>query len=345
MVRCLVKRCLVRLEEDNGETFLTIHRSLQHAILLKLDKVVKHRQLVFDSVFAIVRHMLPSASMKQIPDNTLWPQFAIGMPHVISLCNAFTHSKPRLQASDSFAQLLYDGSFYAWERDHLGLEGIRLLTAAEDLLNRNGSSTEGRLRANIHCIMGLLFDNIGISKRAQGMERRRECLRIRRKIYEQAETPNSLDELLLFNAANDYGFALLQADRFAEAEEQFELCLVKYKEWGTEDQIPFEYAKYYMNTAYVSMYRGDHSLSREKSDHALALTEAASGRLATYWRRRYQQATMVLQSQDVAQALSSHLEVLGARSATFSGDSPWTLESYYTVGACYHWLGDLDKAV
>ncbi|KAK3320223.1 hypothetical protein B0T19DRAFT_468446 [Cercophora scortea] len=341
MTRSLCRRALVRMDTDGNKHFFTIHRSLQHALLLKLDQDPNERQRAFERVVVLLRRILPRAPDDQVPDPSQWPQFEITASHVHTLCNAFVQCKPRIPASLEFAQLLYDAAFYTWERDSHASDGIKLLTVAEEVLDELRYDQVGRLRADISCIMGLLLDDIGISKRVQDGQRRRQAYTIRDKIFEsdrEASRIDPINELLLYNAINDFGFSLLEEDNFTEAEPQFERCLAKYKEWGSESDIPFEYAKYFMNSAFVRMYQGRYEEARDSAQRSVDVCRAASGETLRYWRFRFLQACIALQAGDLPSSLRMHQETLDARIALCGDFSVWTLESLYTVGAMHDWM-------
>ena len=52
------------------------------------------------------------------------------------------------------------------------------------------------------------------------------------------------DEMTLCNSLADYGNALLQFNNYKEAEPIYQKCHAKYQQWGTEEEIHFEYAKF-----------------------------------------------------------------------------------------------------
>ena len=64
----------------------------------------------------------------------------------------------------------------------------------------------------------------------------------------------------------EYAISLLHYHRYEQAEPVIEKCLTKFKEWDTEEEIPFEYSKYYNKIALVRMYQG-------RFDEAIKLAE------------------------------------------------------------------------
>jgi hypothetical protein len=58
-------------------------------------------------------------------------------------------------------------------------------------------------------------------------------------------------EHFFYNSVNDLAISYLQQDYFAEAGEMFDLCFGKYHEWGNQDEMPYEYGKYYQRNVHV----------------------------------------------------------------------------------------------
>ena len=67
-------------------------------------------------------------------------------------------------------------------------EGLLLLNTAEKVLDASYEpSREGHqiMKANIHAIIAMVYDNIGISKREERMRRRKSALRIPRTLFDK----------------------------------------------------------------------------------------------------------------------------------------------------------------
>src|SRR6266487_157603 len=116
MTRSLNKRCLVDLEEQKDHNIFSIHRTLQVALRLELDRDLDKRRNIFNHALSIVSRATPEASRLQIPDPTYWSQFQRCNPHALTLCRAFIHSEPPLDPSFKLADLFYSCGFHIWER-------------------------------------------------------------------------------------------------------------------------------------------------------------------------------------------------------------------------------------
>lgn len=351
----LVKRSLVHRERDsNGDPVFTIHRALQHTLLVKLDEDPTRRVEIFNQVHTIVRQFLPETSPTQTPDEKLWPQLEKAVPHALRLCRIYmSPSQNRLPGSIQLARLFYDAGFHTWEQwNPTTKDGIIFLETAETILRDSNYDIEGKLYADIHSIMSMLLDQIGISQRTAVVTRRTKATAIRKKVLDLEIEKHRLDpaalvdpvtELLYYNAVNDEGRSCLQSNLFEEAGKAFELCYGKYREWGDEETIPFEYAKYYHNMSYVHMYQGNYAEALRLATLGVKITER-KGRSGRYWWFKYDLACIELQSGNLPLALASHLEILEAREKICGPASEMTIESDYTVGAMYHHLGKLELA-
>lgn len=347
----LVKRGLVNREESgtSGALF-TIHRALQHTLLLKLDAGSEaNRTNLFDQACTIVHHILPETSPTQTPNESLWPQLQQAVPHALRLCRIFTgSSQAGYPGQFRLARMFYDAGFHTWEQWNPRTEnGIMFLNTAEQILNQLGADAHDDLRAQIFSTHAMILDQVGISNRTKAAEKRQKAMAIRKRMYDAELRQHAQDpahvidhttELLYYNQVNDRGITILQSNNFTEAGRLFEECYIKYQEWGTEDQIPFEFGKYYHNMSFVFVYKGEYSKALRLAKQGCDLTEK-KGRSARYWWFRYDLACIELQAGLLHEAMASHLEVLENRKKVCGPESEKTIQSHYAVGAMYHHLG------
>lgn len=191
----------------------------------------------------------------------------------------------------------------------------------------------------------------GISKKVDSLSRRKVALQIRKtqqlskEIGNAKKDPN--DEILRYNAESDYGCALLQWNRWREAEPLFATCFSKYQEWDpVEEALPFEFGKYYNHTAMVRMYQGRLDEAATMCDRAVKLMSLTSDSASSNqtFRYRYNLACIILQAGDLDLALKMHEEVLEARKKYLGRANSQTLDSFYAVGAMHDHLGELREA-
>ncbi|KAK0614481.1 hypothetical protein B0T14DRAFT_309616 [Immersiella caudata] len=355
MRKSLRRRSLISISltsTDSTGDVLSMQRSLQHAILLQLDKDPARRSAVFHRAFQVIRLATPAADKKQIPKPELWPQFSLVVTHIVSLCRNFVDSVPPMSGSLQLAQLLYDGGFYLWERQDYSTaeDAMLILSTALKILNETSYPIYDRLRADILAIMGMCCDRLGPAFFERALEIREETWRIRQAVKEQEvredEDVHPTTETLLYNSINDRGLAELQLNKLHEAELRFTKCEGKYRTWGAEEDYPFEYAKYYHNMGLVHMCRGVFTEAVRCLKRAVELEELREGatRSPLISLFEYHFACVVFHAGDAKKSLEMHLGVLQTREEMSGRCSETALLSCYTVGAMYHYMRDLQKA-
>ena len=345
MTRKLVKRHLVNRESDVGVWYFTIHRALQRGILYKLDKDPEVRRQIFDRALSMIRQITPEASPIQVPTPDNWGKFEAALPQITALRAAFLQSQPPIERTLELAELLYDAGFNTWERE-MSHQGLGLLDTAEMILDDLAHTTESNLRANIHTMKALICDNIGITMKAEGFTHSQKALSIRKRLSSSQEGKLSRnDEILLYNAMNDLAESYLQSYDYERAKALIDTCKAKYEEWGTEEEYPFEYGKYYRNTGAVQALQGNHDEAIKSGSRAAELAELDSGTITPrYLYYYYDVACQTLQSGDIEGALRMHEEIWETREEICGAHHDVTLQSCYTVGAMYSHLGDYKQA-
>jgi tetratricopeptide (TPR) repeat protein len=349
MIRLLSGRKLIDIKTgiDGGESY-KIHRLLQQKIVLDIGA-----QLKFDSAMRkatrLVRKRFPESPAIQAPAPQNWKMCKEYMPHVFSLLRAYKDAQenfPKFKRSKKLAGLFYDAGFYIWDHQATGHDGLAFLDAGEDILDKLGVDEMAERRADIHCISGLLRNAMGCQQRVESLQRLKRALHIRKHIYDaQMDTYSRTRDVLLQNAATDYGILLLNRYDFLEAEEIFESCLRRYRVWGAEEEIPFEYSKYYYNMGIVRMWQEKPDESIQFLRHSVELVEAAFGKEGQYWDNYFMLACFIRQSGDMQTSLDMHLEILKARLDQVGKHSKSTILSTYAVGVMYANIGDLPTAM
>jgi len=220
-------------------------------------------------------------------------------------------------------------------------EGLDLLLSAEAILKQLDCD-EDKLKANIHVIIALLLQDQGSAYFSESKERISKALEIREMVRKTTPTENYTknDDILLHNAKSDYGCVLLQYNRYQEAEPIFSQCLVKYREWGKDEDIPYELAKYNHHMAFCQMVKGNLAEAVKLAERGVEFVTLATGKGASCNNWKFDMACVILQSGDLDRALKIHKEVLNARLEHHGKSSFLTLQSYYAVGAIYVYLDD-----
>ena len=344
MITELSRRRLITVKVQDGEEVLSIHRSLQEKILQDLDKDPKKREEVFFQAFGLVRKRFPLPSPIQVPTPEKWPACREYLPHVLNIQKIVIDTLPSIAPSVKVAQLLSDGGINLWERGMTN-EGLRLLRSAEAVLKKIDSH-EGQLEANIHIIIALLLQDYGLSNVAESKERIWKALQVRKDHVRltKPELRTRNQDILLHNAWSDYGCVLLQYNNYQEAEPIFRQCLTKYREWGTEAEIPYEYYKYNHHTAFCRLYHKDFATAIALAEEGLRCITLATGQSSATNKTKFDLACILLQSGDLQRSLDLHREVLESRLKQHGKFSFLTLQSHYALGALYAYSGELAEA-
>lgn len=354
MIADLTSRKLISVKKQDNQEFFSVHRLLQHRLLQDLEENVQEREAIFSLAFELIRERLPRPSL-DAPDSVKWTVFKEYLPHVLTMQRIYDDGMPMIQPFVRLSELFRDGGIHLWQRG-LIYDGLRLLNSAEAILDRIGECNcencrrcnKDQLRIDINIGTALLIQYFGISHRSESKERFGKILEIRRKLA-SAAAPGTLtqdDEITLCNALADYANALLQFNNYGEAEPIYQECHEKYQQWGTEDDISFEYAKFNHHMALCRMYKGDFVEARALSEKAVELISRQAGQPQLKLRFKFDLGCILLQSGDAEKALEIQEQILTTRlHMQGSGKANYfTLQSYYAVGAIYAHLGRLDQA-
>ena len=344
MIQELSRRNIIVVKTQEDEQTLSIHRLLQANILQKLDKEPRNRQQVFTQAFQLVRKKFPLPSPIQVPEPAKWAICREYLPHVLHLENVATKILPSIEPSVDLARLLSDGGINLWERG-MTSEGLRLLESAEALLDKL-QCEEYLLRANIHVIINLLIQDYGLSRIEESRERSRKALQIRLDYLMRCKPGDYTrnDNILLHNAWSDYGCVLLQYNDYRRAETMFNRCLPRYRDWGSESEIPYEYYKYNHHVAFCRMYQCNFSEAIRLAEKSLELITLATGHSSAANKTKFDLACIVFQSGDAARSLALHKEVLESNLRLHGKFNFLTLQSYYSVGVVSEYIGNLTEA-
>lgn len=337
----LTQRRLI-LEADEN---YAMHRSLSRGIRTNLAKDPVKQQMVFDQAVALVRETFPRGDELQQPRPDQWAVYQKLVPHLHALHLIYRVSKPWIKGSADFVQLLMDAGLDQSERMFHN-EGLTLLHTAEialeDSLEPLSEDTQ-MMKAGIHALIALMYDDAGIGKRQEALNRRKEALRLRHSMFQASATKMRTDEILLFNSEMDYVVSLLSYSRYEEAEPIMEKCLAKYEEWGSEDSIPFEYAKYYHNKAFVKLHQLNFEDAIHMAEKAISLMQHRGLEISAS-RFRFDLACIVIQSGDLERALHELQEIYDEWLRSLGPTNQLCLYSMYAIGATNELMGNLPEA-
>jgi tetratricopeptide (TPR) repeat protein len=345
MITDLNNRKLISVKNQEERVTFSIHQLLQQRLLQDLDENEKEREEIFNLALELIRERLPRWSI-DTPDSFKWTLFKEYMPHVLTILRIFDKQFPVIKPSVRLAEFFRDGGVHLRQRGII-FEGLRLLNSAEAILDRLAAE-EYRLRVDIHIATVLSIQEFGITHRAESQDRFRRILIIRERLAEAA-APGTLtkeDDMELWKARADYGTALLQFNNYKAAEPIYRQCHEKYQEWGTEDDIAFEYGKLYHHLAFCRLYHKDFQSALRLSEKAIELISRQTKQPQLTLGYKFDLACMILQHGDIEKSLRMQQQILKLR-LNLQGKGRtnyFTLQSYYAIGALYTFLGKLDEA-
>jgi len=281
---------------------------------------------------------LPPSSHIQVSQPGAGYKYQKYMAHIMSLS---IRSQTLLLENFSldFAQMISDTGTFMWQNG-LFRQSEALINTAMDALQRSHSN-KFELFSDLHILLGTIGDHVGVSHREMSLEHREKALGLR-QYFCHAEKSGGLtrsDDIRLWSAKAEYGCALLQQQRFTEAEATFDKCLLKYETWGSEEEFPFEYAKYYSYMAFVRASQSRFEDAIKLATHACNLQLIHEGpQSLLFLLYRFVLANQHFYAGNHKHALDIHLNILELRRKLCGEHNPLTLESYSVIGAVLHAL-------
>ena len=334
------------VRRESGETdqpgqqlsVLTIHRSLQEGLLLKLNQDPQRRQLSFERAVSLLREFYPCRSIMEQGEEDMWPRTQQILPHIQNVIKAFDRSHPPMLPVLRFAELLADvGGIEMYDRGFAADARI-LLRKADELLDNLKEPSMTTLRAEILTILGLCNDTLGISERAESFRVRQRLLTIRKQLLRKIPAANitTEDEKLFFKAEADMACSLQNSNCFQDLKSLCEKCRFKYLDWGNEENFPCEWAKYHNHMASVFLFKGDTKRATESSKTALNLMIKAlpNSRLAV--NHRFIWANIIFQNDEHLTAIEEQRKVLKLRIEECGESNLLTLQCQLNIGIMLH---------
>ncbi|KAK1750091.1 transcription activator GutR [Echria macrotheca] len=348
MIDQLQRQRLITVKEVDGQIAYNIHRVLKSKIQNDMDDYGFAD--AFRKAFRLIRKAFPRTDATQVPVPEEMEICRRYMPHLDSFHKIFherTSNHGLFPMGDTqpmqLAQLFYDAGFYVYGSAGTAYDGLPFMETAEKILDDINAPQDIKIRADIHSITGILNLYTSGPTRAKATERLKQAWDIRGKIWK--EDPSLDNDILYQNAANDYSLCLMNMYRFEETAKIIKGYFSRFQEWGPESENPFEYSKFYGNNSAVLLWEGKVEEAKWFIERSLALSEKFAGRKALYYRRRFWLACIMMQTDEVQTALEIHLEVLNARLELHGKLHENTIMSLYAVGAAFHELGELEKAI
>ena len=195
-------------------------------------------------------------------------------------------------------------------------DGSDALETAEHILDARKVDEADSLPGDIVGSLAALAGFSGVSERQANMERRVQTLRIHREEYESipAKKITQTDRIRYWNSESDVAYGYLQEEKFDKVEGIMARCLAQYKSWGTLEDIPYEYAKYYYLKSFVRASDGSIEEALDLSKRGVEAVTKSAGKdhpVALLWR--FSLANLLFHDGKVAKSLEINERILATR--------------------------------
>lgn len=299
----------------------------------------------------MIDQLVPPATRLQQNEKDTWPRYYKYVPQVVSLLQQSQWPDPPLMLNLSFARMLSNVGTFLWHtgqfRDCINAMDVAVAAVKGQKDAYRATPECEELLSDIYLVTGILADCIGVSKRRNSMEDRIELMRLREKELDRI-TPDmrSLEvEIRWGNAKGDLACAHLQREGYEKANQIMKELLGYYKKWGTEQEHPFEYSKYYHHSAFILMAKGypAKALRYARKGVQLELDHAGSED-AMVLVSEYDLASLLYNAGKLQESLALHKEILQKRRTLCGEGSQFTLGSYEAVAIVAYSLGEYGEA-
>jgi hypothetical protein len=295
----------------------------------------------------LLRRGCPLVSPLDIPEPEKWPEFERYVPQILSVRSHCLWPDPPIQPPIDFADLLSDLATYMW---HAGLAeaGHDALETVVDVYDREHVPEQDERRSNVYSRLGILISFNGVSDREETLKYRLKAMDIRQKAFDKIPKNKVTreDEMRLFNVKSDLAFTFLHEERFTDLEPIMDKCYEKYRAWDEEEEnIPYEYAKYYLLMSFVRMWQKQPEVAVQFSRRGADLVELAAGvahPMTQLWR--FALGTILYHAGALQRAWEIQEGVRKDRINVCGEFNHYTLESYSTCAALLMRLDRLDEA-
>lgn len=331
-----------KLAADNSYSF-SMHRALQWTILHDMDMALRER--TFLAAITLIRQVIPEPDPLIIPEPDKWPAYEKYFSQIINVTNKAREPLPALDAENiEFAFLLSDISCYMWYQGHLA-DCERFVRRAEEIFDRVQYDPLSKRRWDLDLIVGILCTLTGVSRRAEGFNRRKKLLPICDRMEKDPDILPDFHETMRCISLADLAVAYLEDEQLQEVEGLMQECKVIYARLGTEKEEPFHWGRFYHHRAYLQASNGHYAEAIQMCKHAADLQEAHCGVAGTHTQEyRFTIGEMFYHAGDLKKALEIHTQVMRAREQIDGMFSPRTLTSFFVTGILQWRNGNSDQA-
>lgn len=281
-----------------------------------------------------------------MPQPELTSLYETYLPQILCLYSHSLWPEPHIPLTVGFAKLVANYGVFMWHNRQV-FEGEKVLRTARDILEAHGSTDTNPVIGDIDSTLSYFADTIGISRRKDSIRWRESAVKARETEYASIppESRTINDHIRFYNSKTSLACCYLQDEKAEEGITLMEECLEAYRSWGTEEQYPFEYSKYYNYIAMAFMQLGRTAKGVEFSKRACELQVAHSGPHGRMSLSHY----FILGNHycmhgDIKSALEINIRVLQNRRRVCGESNMETLESYSMTGALYFLNHQPEKA-
>ncbi|KAK6527166.1 hypothetical protein TWF281_010359 [Arthrobotrys megalospora] len=223
-----------------------IHREVKRKLLDEMGKDLDQRYKYFQNVLLLVAKAFPRQSDEGETMTHLWPQCDQYASSLLALAAAYSEANPPFrpsQTDESFARLLYDGSWYLWEKRFFR-EALRLAELAERVI----PDKKSLLYSDILTVIAVV--NLESSRYHQGLKHFRHAYEVVVAHIEATKNCGKREMIHLANASNNVATGLLaigSASALDEASEMLEKAGELKRHWASEHKETSLFTEHYCN--------------------------------------------------------------------------------------------------
>ena len=314
-------------------------------ILLNLKQNIDEQQAAFDRVLGILKEAFLRPSHHQPVGVNTWAFKHSSLLHLLKVMAIVDQSQPEIEVSLDSAVFILDVATDIVDRG-LTSEAKFLLEKVQEALDYLKIPLDDKLRRKIMAVLGTCTDTIGISTRAEGFALRQK--RLNACEGDHAGTPvearSRPQAILLYEAKMDFGYSLQHLNQLQRVQEMCRENLSILILQGEESELPREYARYFNQKAYISLYLGDTRKAVEHAARAYKLTAEVMPNAPITTRFRFCWATMLFQTDNKESAIKEHKAILELRVQEYGSSNLLTLQSRLHLGIMYHLIGENSQA-
>ncbi|KAJ8132696.1 hypothetical protein O1611_g931 [Lasiodiplodia mahajangana] len=318
------------VSQNSEAATLSMHRLVQEACHHRL--IPETRQAVFDMALSLIVHEWPVAPRNNRHDPELWPKQQSLLPHVSCLCRFYEHSQQDtvpLTATKDFAELLYNASWYTYERGIFENSEPLLRVAEAYCSGRNGCEI---ILADIFGARASIANQV--NRRKEGLEN----FELQWEYIKEAKARGLLTEpdIRICFALGGLGNGNFGLNNYQEAEQWYRQCLESWKGVTGDQRI------YAGSLISCLIYQG----RLEEASELLKpfLQDQTSTELRNGFMM-YTLGNLQIAQGDTEAAFKAHAHVLKVFKLNLGERHHKTADMYYKIGWHYHCRREYPQAL